>query len=203
MQVVIEGLDGVGKSTISKLISQKYNFKYIEKPSSFLFETSNTKENNYSNFIEIESNVYNTNSEMITAWFFGLGNLIIGEKYKDENIIIDRHFASNYQWNGNDKTDIIFKTMLELVGVPEINIILYASPEERFKRIYNRNKEDIDLKSITYNNDEYKQLISFYKKFNIPYYIVNTNSKTINEVFNEVDSIINSYICKKANNKSI
>ena len=37
--IAIEGMDGVGKTTIAKRVAEDYNFKYIEKPLAYILDT--------------------------------------------------------------------------------------------------------------------------------------------------------------------
>ena len=188
MKIAIEGMDGVGKSTIAKKIADSNSMKYIEKP---LIELFNTKTiDGKTNLENICENIYNQQSELIKAWFFGLGNIYTFLKYNDEDLIIDRQFASNYLWNGTDKSIPIFNCMLELIGVPDLTIILFASVETRMKRLYNRNPNDFDLTDEEKKVLGYDKMIEFLEKFNIPYVVVNTENKNIDDVCNEVQNII-------------
>ena len=188
MKIAIEGMDGVGKSTIAKKIADSNSMKYIEKP---LIELFNTKTiDGKTNLENICENIYNQQSELIKAWFFGLGNIYTFLKYNDEDLIIDRHFASNYFWNGTDKSIPIFNCMLELIGVPDLTIILFASVETRMKRLYNRNPNDFDLTDEEKKVLGYDKMIDFLENFTIPYVVVNTENKNIDDVCNEVQNII-------------
>ena len=37
MQIIMEGMDGSGKTTVAKILCKKYNFKYIDRPLQHLF----------------------------------------------------------------------------------------------------------------------------------------------------------------------
>lgn len=82
----------------------------------------------------ILNKMYGINDSIIKSWMIGLGNLYVFRQFQNKNIIIDRHFASNYFWNGSQESKIVFKTMIELIGVPDITFLLYASTETRKKR---------------------------------------------------------------------
>lgn len=188
MKIAIEGMDGVGKSTIAKLIADKHDMTYIEKPLTEIFELENIEGKKA--LAEISSNIYNLDNEIIKAWFFGMGNIYTFLKYQDTDLVIDRHFASNYFWNGTDKTDPIFKNMIELIGKPDITILLYASVETRLKRLYKRNPSDYDLNDKEKHVLGYDKMISFLENYNIPYVVVDTEGKMPEEVFSEVNEIV-------------
>lgn len=184
MKIAIEGMDGVGKTTISKLLAEELNYVYIDKPLHYFFEDGIEKD--YQDLMKAVNKVSNTNDPIIRSWFIGLGNLFSFRKFSKENTIIDRHFVSNYYWNGSEESDLIFKTMIDLVGKPDLTILLYASPETRIQRLRMRNPEDEDLKNTEKLADGYPKMIEFVEKFGIPNLLINTENKTINDIKEEV-----------------
>ena len=58
------------------------------------------------------------------------------------------------------------------------------------KRIYARNKNDYDLTDQEKQVDGYDKMIAFVNDFQIPYVIVNTENKSMDEVYQEVTNII-------------
>ena len=44
MRIAIEGMDGCGKTTVSKILVEKLGYKYVDKPFKFLFESLNINE---------------------------------------------------------------------------------------------------------------------------------------------------------------
>lgn len=191
IQIAVEGMDGVGKSTIAKMIAEKYKMTYVEKPLTSLFENEILSgEKNLELFSE---NLYKLKNEVIKGWFFGMGNLlsIIESREKNLNIVLDRHFASNFYFNGTEKSRKIYEIMMELVGKPEITIVLTASVENRLKRICKRNAKDPDLKNKSINVWGYDKMLSFLERYNFKYVVIDTDNKNIEQVFNEVCTILN------------
>lgn len=191
MKIAIEGMDGVGKSTIAKKIAKSLGYVYLDKPLKELFQTEKI---NGEELLSIISNkIYDFDEEIIKAWFFGMGNIYSFLKYKNEDLIIDRHFASNYFWNGTSETNCIFENMIDLIGVPDLTIVLYASVKTRLERIYSRNSNDYDLKDAEKHVDGYDKILNFLNSFSVPHVFVNTENKTEDEVYTEVKDIINKY----------
>ena len=185
MKIAIEGMDGVGKSTIAKMIAEKYNFSYLEKPLAELFE--NERGDGMKQFMEVVYNVYKLKDERLIAWFFGLGNLHSFLSHEGEDIVLDRHLASNYYWNGSERAKPIFNLIKEFIPNPDLTIVLYASTQTRIKRIYDRDPQDYDLDDYEIKIDGYNKMKSFLEEFDIPYILINTENKSIEEVFEEVD----------------
>ena len=118
-----------------------------------------------------------------------MGNIYTATQ--NEDIVVDRHILSNFQQNGTRENIEIFQTLVKLIGVPDISIILYASPEIRLKRIYDRDNNDKDLSDMNIRIDEYKKMIKFAEKFNMPYFIIDTDEKSISEIVSEIEKKVN------------
>ncbi len=184
MIIAIEGMDGVGKTTVAKYIEQKLNFKYVKEPLKELFEIDNK------HIEKVSKKIFSNYDSKLIAWYLALGDIYAIEKYKNNNIVMDRHALLNYYWNGNKTSEEIFNTQIKLFGKPDLTIILYASPEVRMKRIANRNPEDPDLKNKNMMKNGYDKLLEFVKKYEYNYEVINTDSLSINEVTYKCDRII-------------
>lgn len=195
MIVAIEGMDGAGKTTICEYIEKKYNFINIEKPTKYLFEDKSGKID-YPRYYETLEMIYQTD-DITRTKFFGKGNIIAVTKFPNQDIVLDRHLASNYYWNGNSELDEHYRQLIDKCGKPDITIFLYATPFTRYKRLRKRNMNDVDLKDSTIFADGTKKNIDFLIRFNLNHQIINTDNKTIAEVCHEVDRIMMKLITKK------
>lgn len=180
MMIAVEGMDGVGKTEISKYIATKYNFTYIDKPLHYFYEDGAEKE--YADLMRVANRMYDIGDNFVKSWYFSLGNIYVARMFQNQNIVIDRHLVSNYYWNADTKCDPIFDALIGVSGVPELTILLYASPKTRMSRLKNRNVNDPDLDDPDKKDDGYKKMIYFIKKYNLPYVVINTENKTLDEV---------------------
>lgn len=194
MVIAIEGMDGCGKTTISKKIVDKLNYIYVDKPLRFLFSNDNT--DGYEELMSLAQKVYDVEDDLIRAWFIGMGSIVACRMYENKDIIIDRHLLSNYFWNGSENSEKAFDAIINIIGKPDLTIILYASPEDRYKRIYSRDKNDPDLKDPEKFVDGYNKMIYFAEQKQLNYVILDTTNKSIDEVLNMSLDIINNYIEK-------
>ena len=194
MMIVIEGMDGVGKTTIAKYIAEKYNFKYIDKPLKYFYISGGEKDEEF--FMKVSSDMYDMEDKAIKSWYFGLGNIYAARKFKDENVVLDRHLVTNYYWNGDEASEPIYETLIEFSGKPDLNILLYASPSTRRKRIISRDKADPNLSDPDLFEDGHNRMIYFLEKFDLPYVVINTENKTLDEVKEMVDKEVNKVITK-------
>lgn len=184
MIIAIEGMDGVGKTTIAKNIAKDLDYQYIKDSLKELLEIEEE------HLKKISDKIFNYKDAKIKAWYLALGDIYALKKYENKNIIMDRHILLNYFWNGNKESEDIFETQIKLFGKPDLTILLYASPEVRIKRILNRNPNDPDLKKQNIKEYGYDKLIHFLKKYNYHYVLVNTEEKSIEEVIEECKNII-------------
>lgn len=188
MRIAIEGMDGAGKTTISRHIEKAFGFICIEKPTKYMFLTS-TGKIDYVAFYSKLKEVYGS-SDDVRSRFFGQGNYIASNMFLDNNVVYDRHLASNYYWNGTKKQKRYFDELVRVCGKPDITLFLYASPTERYKRLQKRNAKDIDLKDPKVFDDGTYKHIEFLNRYNFNYELIDTNDKTIAQVCREVDNII-------------
>ena len=197
MKIAIEGLDGCGKTTVAKAMSQHYKCKYVDKSFKFILNKyGEPKARDNEELRKYEKVVCNCGSNMIKAMYYAIGNL--HDLLDTEDVIIDRYLGSNYFWNGDSETERLFAILADITKDKVFSVILYASLSERKKRIVTRNTKDSDLKYKELNIDNYDKLLSFYQKYNIPHCIINVDGKSIGEVNNEVIERIDEYLNEKS-----
>lgn len=179
MHIAIEGMDGVGKTTVTKKLAEKLNFKLVEKPLHYLFD----EDGEFTNYVRIRDYINEQiDNDVLRAWFYGLGNIYLLHKFKNENIITDRHFVSNYFWCGSERTECIFKDMVDLIGKPDYTFLLFASTEEGEKRIKNRDPNDPDINKVKLYLMAKKKMELFLRKYKMKYSIIDTTNLNADEV---------------------
>jgi len=193
MKIAIEGLDGSGKTTVAKYISKFYNMKYVDKSFKYILSKYH-EDTNLSNdeIRQYEKKICRTNDKLIKTLYYALGN-IYDLRHEENNIVIDRYLGSNYFWNGDFETETIFSVLAKSSSNAVLTIILYASYNERVKRLKLRNPNDNDLNYDELQGEPYQKLIEFYKKYNLPFFVVHVDGKSISEVNQEVIQIIEGY----------
>ena len=173
MVVAVEGMDGVGKTAIARHISEKYDFLFMEKPMHYFYNDG--KENGYKDLLTVCDRLYEINDDVIKAWYFSMGNLYATRMFREQDIVFDRHLVSNYYWNANNESAPIFDLLVQLGGIPDMTFLLYASPEERMKRIRGRNPNDTDLTDPDMLDDGKDKMLEFINKYNLPYVFIDTD----------------------------
>lgn len=196
MKIAIEGMDGVGKTSVALAISEVLGFKYISKPFQFLFETMGFSEKEIK---EIEWKLYETEDEALISLFYGMGLMYGTRCIAESNIVFDRHFVSNYYWHGNEETEKLHQEFINLGGLPDLTILLKASTETRIKRMRARDNQDGDLFNPSMYDEGYNKMIDYLQQNNFDFVVVDTENKELNEVIDEVFSIIYSRKVKVAN----
>ncbi len=177
--ISIEGMDGVGKSTTCQLLAEKLGYKFVEKPLHYLFDKS---EDDFTEYLRIRDHVNANPNRVFTSMFYGLGSVYMYELFKNDNIITDRHFASNYAWSGSYDNDEVYDLLIQKLGKPELTVILYSPSKVIVERLKNRNKEDSDIKKAQKSEMIYSRMIDFCEKKNLPYIVINTSNLKPNEV---------------------
>lgn len=184
MIIAIEGMDGVGKTTTAKYIESKYSFKYVKEPLCELFNLSND------DLLNISEEIFKYLDERVIAWYLALGDVFALSKYKNDNIVMDRHVLLNYFWNGTKNSEEIFNLQQSMFGKPDLTILLYASEDIRRKRIEKRDPNDPDLKKEDMWINGYDKMINYLKKYNYNYVLIDTNNLSLGETFLKIDDIM-------------
>ena len=187
--IAIEGMDGVGKTTVCKLLSEKLGYIFVTKPLHYLTDSDDT---NWPNYIRARDIANNSGNRDFSAWFYGLGNIFTYEKFKDKNIVTDRHILSNYCWSGSMSNMDIYDLIIKKIGKPTLTVILYASADTLKKRLMKRDINDHDLKRLNHTEIVYEKMISFCELKHFPYIIITTDNLTPEQIVNRIIEVFNN-----------
>ena len=191
MLIVIEGLDGVGKSSVVDHISTTYNIPVISKPLNKLLEL--TKEQSGS----IKERIHKDYSPNVQAMYYLMGHLSALEDGHKQDSILDRGFLSTYYFSSNEHNMNLFDTFASTFTPPDITIVLYASIEERVRRIQNRDQNDQDLQKKRIYQDGYQKYFEALRKYDIPHLVIPTDNLNEQQVKQLVQRLIELWPTKK------
>ena len=176
--IAIEGMDGVGKTTASKLLAERLGYKFIDKNLRELFDDKGS----YDNYIRIRDKVNASPDRLFTAWFYALGNIYLHTAHEKENIVTDRYFLSNYAWSGTENNDEVYDLLVKKLGFPDLTVILYADEHAILSRLRYRDELDSDIKKVTLAKEKYEKMIYFCEKYKMPYMVIDTSNLSPEEV---------------------
>lgn len=176
--IAIEGMDGVGKTTASKLLAKRLGYKFIDKNLRELFDDGDS----YDNYIRIRDKVNASPDRLFTAWFYALGNIYLRTAHVKENIVTDRYFLSNYAWSGTENNDEVYDLLVKKLGFPDLTVILYADEHAILSRLRHRDELDSDIKKVTLAKEKYEKMIYFCEKYKMPYMVIDTSNLSSEEV---------------------
>lgn len=176
--IAIEGMDGVGKTTASKLLAKRLGYKFIDKNLRELFDDGDS----YDNYICIRDKVNASPDRLFTAWFYALGNIYLHTAHEKENIVTDRYFLSNYAWSGTKNNDEVYDLLVKKLGFPDLTVILYADEHAILSRLRHRNELDSDIKKVILAKEKYEKMIYFCEKYKMPYMVIDTSNLSPEDV---------------------
>lgn len=176
--IAIEGMDGVGKTTASKLLAKRLGYKFVDKNLRELLDDGDS----YDNYIRIRDKVNASPDRLFTAWFYALGNIYLYTAHEKENIVTDRYFLSNYAWSGTENNDEVYDLLVKKLGFPDLTVILYADEHAILSRLRHRDELDSDIKKVTLAKEKYEKMIYFCEKYKMPYMVIDTSNLSPEEV---------------------
>lgn len=182
IHIAIEGMDGVGKTTVCKLLSSKTGYTFVTKPLHYLLDLEENV--GWPVYFRVRNMVNNSSNRDFSAWFYGLSNIYLYEKFKNQNIITDRHIVSNYCWSGNQVNMDIYDLIIKKIGFPTLTVILYADENTIRSRLIKRNSNDKDLKRISKTEKVYEKMISFCELKHFPYIVIDTSKLSPEQITN-------------------
>ena len=171
-------MDGVGKTTASKLLAKRLGYKFIDKNLRELFDDGDS----YDNYIRIRDKANASPDRLFTAWFYALGNIYLHTAHEKENIVTDRYFLSNYAWSGTENNDEVYDLLVKKLGFPDLTVILYADEHAILSRLRHRDELDSDIKKVTLAKEKYEKMIYFCEKYKMPYMVIDTSNLSPEEV---------------------
>ena len=182
MHISIEGLDGVGKTSLAKRIARKLQIPFWEKPVHYLMGMDESGYSAYSKMSDHINGLPDSEKD-IRAWFYGLGILYLRRVLGVESFISDRYLGSTYGWNGGHLSERVFDLLVDLAGKPELTILVTCSADERRNRMRKRNPQDPDIIAEMNDADVNMKMEKFYRKHGFAYEVLDTTLMSQEETF--------------------
>ncbi len=188
--ISIEGMDGVGKTSVCCKLSEKLGYEFVEKPFHYLLDDAGITEEGelpFETYRKLARTVNKNPNRNFTAMFYALGSLYMYERFKDSCIVTDRHLASNYAWSGSDYNSDIYELIISKIGKPKLTVILYAPKQVIEERLQKRSITDPNLAKAGKTEEIYSRMIDFCEKKGFDYLLIDTSDKSIDEVVNLIE----------------
>ena len=180
MFIAIEGVDGVGKTTVARLLAGQLQCEFVEKPFHLLLDTP--VEDAYG----VITRQVNSCPVHVRAWFYGTGLMCLSEQYAGQNLITDRYLLSNYAWNSAEENNVLFDVLVNQVRIPNMTVLLTAPPGIITQRIRGRNATDPDLTKVLDNQERLRKMRYFLQRYRIPSMEIDTSNCTPEQICRQI-----------------
>ncbi len=199
MFIVIEGLDGVGKSTITKALAKDID--------AVMLATPGDKFNSMRSELEL---IYKDNHQ--ARQLFYMSTVVsISEQVRDliskgKNVIVDRYWLSTqvyHQWK-SENHHFELADVENSILVPDVTLYLQLPLEQRKKRLFSRNgnTEEDNLTIINTTDTELNNLYLRYSSTSIAGHWVSINTgATVDEIIKNIGTELKEF--KQGKSKKI
>ena len=181
MHIAIEGLDGVGKTTVAKLAADILDFQFVEKPLHYLFKNQDKVA-----FRHVALEIKSTGDNTMKTFFYGTSNYFASLLSHKQSIVADRHLVSTWFWNYDGTNQAYFDYLVNVCGCPEKTFLLYAEEKIRKERLMERDPYDKDLQVVFDTEMAMEKMTAFTKHYHMPYQIIDTSHMAAEEVAEQI-----------------
>lgn len=181
MFIAIEGVDGVGKTTVARLLAEQLQCEFVEKPFHLLLDTLPVED-----AYGVITRQVNSCPVNVRAWFYGTGLMCLSEQYAGQNLITDRYLLSNYAWNSAEGNNVLFDVLVNQVRIPNMTVLLTAPPGIITQRIRGRNATDPDLTKVLDNQERLRKMRYFLQRYRIPSMEIDTSNCTPEQICRQI-----------------
>lgn len=182
MHIAIEGMDGVGKTTIAKALAKSLGMRYFSKS----LHDMNDPSGKFDSFTTLRDLIP---EEHVTSSFGFRGSFLLSRALQ-EDIVSDRFLASNFWAHTHGQHYNELQQLMEQMGAPDLTVILWAEPEIIRKRMIDRNPNDKDLVKLPHIEEAYKAMDWFCHRSGLPHIHFDTSSLGIEQVVRKLSSHI-------------
>lgn len=184
MKIAIMGASGTGKTTLAKLISEKYNIPYLEKKSPKIFDE--IIENKKEPLVDKKNNAL----YMLSNCICRLNSQLSNESYVADRSVLDSYMYISLDFDFSFKQDILDFLIYSIQNNP-YDLIIFIPKE--FELSIEETKPRLDLNHRNKENDIANKIFNKFKDKNISKKCIQV-SGTVEERIKKVSEVIDSLL---------
>ena len=185
MQIAIEGLDGVGKTSTAKALAERLHGVYFSKAFHLMRDTSGV----YDTFTSVAEC---GRSEASARSSYGVRSAFLYAKLSGIPVVTERYYCTNYASKPEQNTlDEIYWNM-DYFGRPDLTFLLYCDPETNYQRMYGRNPNDKDFWKLKEHKAFYERLLAAAQKLGLHYKFLDTTRLSLPQVVDALMDLVQS-----------
>jgi len=192
MFLAIEGIDGAGKTSVSKILADKLNYEYSNQKA--LSAHMGIPNSAYLDYCHTYRKSVNADSDSMFM-LYSLSCFLSGRKI---NVVCDRHLPTVYFWYGNKDNLFIADAIYKLTSKPDITIVLEVSVDTAIERVQKKLKNKLiteldaqrEFEKAQRANEFILRVIPFLEHFELPYVIIDANDNPIDTICESIMNIV-------------
>lgn len=181
--VVIDGIDGVYKTTVAKIIANDYNFKYYKTPNNC--------------FTQFKQEIDARANPLERYCFYRLATQVdsmqIKQLLKTTSVICDRYYQSTYAYHVAMDSRIKEIYSDTEIFKPDLSFIFGARSEIRDQRIRKR-AEKLNEPNVEINSDFLDRVAEIFTQFEAKCIRIDTSDITSLEVATKIKEAITQHL---------
>ncbi len=151
--------------------------------------------------MQIKNELNKIKDDNLSCWFYALNYIYCINKYKNENIVCERGFLSNYAWKHNEDNEFIVSSVIQASKKPDVVIFLTIDQNVLMKRLKNRSENDSDIYKVQYSNKINSVIRNALIKNDIEFYEIDRTNDTIEGTLEKILAILDERSKNEVDNR--
>ena len=175
MHIAIEGIDGIGKTTVALMLAETLRGIFIEKPLQYLLGGRKKYE-------QLAAKLNMQASADLRAWFHGFGDMYFSHYLADGTVVTDHYFLSNWVRNSTADNIKIFDVLAGQIRPPDYTFLLAADMDVLREHAASEKPAGDDSRNLMLLEDIQRKYAAGLERYGFPHTVIHCSQMAAREV---------------------